>query len=161
MVSYTVTSSLETFVCCFTQWKLQQWIICMPLSSLAVRGLYCSRVDLKPKMLRYFSEQHLVKIYVFVYEWMSQGQQTFFVWQRKFWFSNLLSSELLLSFTKSGNVMDSEVTDLRLSLSAIAAVVNLCASPDLALFLSWFVTSCITGDDASVSAFCKIGFILL
>ena len=57
--------------------------------------------------------------------------------------------------------MDSEVTDLRLSLSAIAAVVNLCASPDLALFLSWFVTSCITGDDASVSAFCKIGFILL
>ena len=52
-----------------------------------------------------------------------------------------LSSELLLSFTKSGNVVDSEVTDL---LNAVAPVVNLCASPVLVLLPSWFVTSCIT-----------------
>ena len=56
------------------------------------------------------------------------------------------SSELLLSFTISGNVMDSEVTVLRFSLNAIAQppVMNLCASPVLALSLSWSVALCIT-----------------
>lgn len=58
--------------------------------------------------------------------------------------THTLSSELLLSFTKSGNVMGSEVTDLRFCLNAVAPVVNLCASPVLACSLSWFVASCIT-----------------
>ena len=123
----------------------------MPLGSLVVRGLYCSRVDMKPETLGYCSlNSTLAKFICLSVSGHPRVSRLSLSDNESFDFlacTHTLPSELLLSFTTSGNVMDSEATNLRFSLNAgslVALVLNLCASPVSALLLSWFVALCIT-----------------
>ena len=114
----------------------------MLLGSLVVRGLYCSRVDMKPEMLGYCAlNSTWAKFMCLSMSGCPRVSKLYLSDNDFLSCTHTLSSELLLSFIKSGNGMDYEVTDLRFSL---APLVNLCASPVLALSLSWSTASCIT-----------------